>query len=164
MRVALIADTHLSGGRPLPPRCAEVAAGCEAVIHAGDFSDAAALSAVRDLGPLHAVHGNVDTPEVRAALPETATVTLGGVSFAIVHDSGPSGGRLERLRGQFPEADVVVFGHSHMPLHERGSNSAGAFQIFNPGSPTQRRRAPRHTMGIAAISDGGARLQHVNLD
>jgi hypothetical protein len=165
VRVAIVADTHLSGGRALPARCAEIASGCDAVIHAGDFSDGAALESVRGLGPpLHAVHGNVDSAEVRAALPERAEVTIAGVRFAIVHDAGAAQGRLERMRREFPKADVVVFGHSHMPLHEQASAAGGPFQIFNPGSPTQRRRAPGHTIGIAVIENGTARLRHVDLD
>ena len=163
--VAIVADTHLSGGRALPARCAEIASGCDAILHAGDFSDGKALESVRGLGPpLHAVHGNVDSAEVRAALPERTEATIAGVRFAIVHDAGVAQGRLERLRREFPEADVVVFGHSHMPLHEQASAAGGPFQIFNPGSPTQRRRAPGHTIGIAVIEDGTARLRHVDLD
>jgi predicted phosphodiesterase len=78
-----------------------------------------------------------------------------------VHDAGPAPGRLGRLRARFPDADVVVFGHSHTPLHER---AADGFQIFNPGSPTERRRAPRHTMGVADVREGEVRFELVLLD
>jgi predicted phosphodiesterase len=93
------------------------------------------------------VHGNVDDAEVRAALPATTTVTVaGGAEIAVIHDAGTARGRLERLRKAFPHARAVVFGHSHIPLHER---AADGFQIFNPGSPTDRRRQPAFTMGRA---------------
>jgi hypothetical protein len=78
----------------------------------------------------------------------------------MVHDAGPAAGRLERMRARFPEADAVVFGHSHVPLHEEREG----FQIFNPGSPTDRRRAPRHTMGIAEVEEGEIRFRIVPLD
>lgn len=160
MRAALISDTHLAGGRPLPERLVELARDCDAVIHAGDFSDAAALAAVEAIGPpLHAVHGNVETPEVRERLPAELAVGLDGARIAVIHDAGPARGRLERLRERFPGADAVVFGHSHMPLHER----ADGFQIFNPGSPTQRRRAPARTMGVATVAGGAIRFEHVEL-
>jgi putative phosphoesterase len=121
------------------------------------------LSVLRELetyGPVVAVHGNVDDPEVRAALPEQTTVDAGGAKIALVHDAGPARGRLARMRGRFPDAGAVVFGHSHIPLHEQ---DASGFQIFNPGSPTERRRAPRHTMGIASVHAGRVRFELVTL-
>ena len=98
-----------------------------------------------------AVHGNVDDEEVLQALPAVASFEAGGVTIGLVHDAGPAKGRLARLRRRFPDADAVVFGHSHIPLHERASDG---FQIFNPGSPTERRRAPEHTMGLATVDRG----------
>jgi predicted phosphodiesterase len=80
-----------------------------------------------------------------------ASVDAAGLAIGLVHDAGPAKGRLARLRRRFPDADAVVFGHSHIPLHEHAS---GGFQIFNPGSPTERRRAPAHTMGIATAAGG----------
>jgi putative phosphoesterase len=97
------------------------------------------------------VHGNVDSPELRRELPETICLELENVVLGVIHDAGPSKGRLERLRASFPDADAVVFGHSHMPLHEKRDG----FQIFNPGSPTERRRAPHRSMGEATV-EGGA--------
>jgi putative phosphoesterase len=163
VRIAVIADTHLTGGRPLPPRVAEIAASCDAVIHVGDFSDEAALDAVRAIGrPLHAVHGNVESRGVMEALPGVMTATFAGVHVGLVHDAGPAHGRLQRLRKRFPDCAAAVFGHSHLPLLE--ADPATGFQIFNPGSPTQRRRAPTHTMGIATCSGGAVRFEHVELD
>jgi uncharacterized protein len=135
----------------LPEACLERLAAADLVLHAGDISTQAALEEIEAAGtPVMAVHGNVDSPELLRSLPETRIVEAGGTRIALVHDSGPSRGRLGRLRRRFPEADAVVFGHSHMPLHE----SDGDFQIFNPGSPTQRRRAPSHTMGVALAEAG----------
>ena len=102
------------------------------------------------------MHGNVDDVEVRAQLPSARIVAAGAARIAMVHDAGPAGGRLARLRARFASAgaDAVVFGHSHIPLHER--DPATGFQIFNPGSPTDRRRQPTHTMGQARIGEDGA--------
>jgi predicted phosphodiesterase len=98
-----------------------------------------------------AVHGNVDTPELRALLPETRVVEAGGARIAMVHDAGPATGRLERMRRRFPDAAAVVFGHSHVPLREQAPDG---FQILNPGSPTDRRRQPQHTMGEITVEKG----------
>jgi uncharacterized protein len=119
------------------------------------------LDEFESLGPpLVAVHGNVDAREVVSRLPARAGVELEGVSLAVIHDAGPRRGRIARLRSEFPDATAVVFGHSHMPLHER----SGDFQIFNPGSPTERRRAPSRSMGLGRIESGGISFEHVNLD
>jgi uncharacterized protein len=116
---------------------------------------------LRAHGRVVAVHGNVDDADVRAVLPDTVTLDAGGPRLAVIHDAGPSLGRLERMRRRFPKADAVIFGHSHIPLHERAGNG---FQIFNPGSPTERRRAPRHTMGICRARDGGLSFELIDLD
>jgi hypothetical protein len=122
------------------------------ILHGGDVSTAAVLDEIESLGPpVVAVHGNVDEAALRTRLPQERMVDAGGARIAMVHDAGPSKGRLERMRLRFPEADAVVFGHSHIPLHEQRDG----FQIFNPGSPTDRRRQPRHTMGVAEVTDGG---------
>ena len=107
--------------------------------------------------PLAAVQGNVDDAEVRRRLPIERTVELGGARLGVIHDAGPARGRLSRLRRRFPGTDGVVFGHSHLPLHER----EGDFQIFNPGSPTERRRAPRHSFGWVAASGRRLAFEHV---
>jgi putative phosphoesterase len=158
-RVAVISDTHLGARRPeLPPACAELIAGADLAIHAGDFSSLEALAGMRTLHtPLHAVHGNVEAPAVMRELPETLAVGVEDVRIAVIHDAGPAAGRLARLRTRFPDADAVVFGHSHVPLLE----AEDGFQIFNPGSPTQRRRAPHHTVGIATVDGGRLRFEHV---
>ena len=131
------------------------------ILHAGDFTYLEVLEELESLGPpVAGVHGNVDTPELYERLPEARIVKAGGAKIAMVHDAGPAHGRLERMRARFPKADAVVFGHSHIPLHEERDG----FQIFNPGSPTDRRRQPQHTMGIADIDDGTIRFRLVTLD
>lgn len=139
-------------GRALPPACRERLRGADLIVHAGDWSDADALALVRGIGPpVVGVRGNVEDRAVRAALPETAEVEAGGLVIGVVHDAGPEAGRRERLRRRFPAAGAVVFGHSHIPLHDVAPDG---FFILNPGSPTDRRRAPRHSM--AEIEVGAA--------
>ena len=151
MQIAIISDTHLPrGARRLPAACIERLAAADLILHAGDLSTLAVLRDLESYGPVVAVHGNVDDAEVRAAVPAVAAIEAAGARIAMVHDAGPANGRLARLRRRFPDADAVVFGHSHIPLHE---GEAGGFQIFNPGSPTERRRSPAHTMGMARVQD-----------
>jgi uncharacterized protein len=111
-------------------------------------------------GRVIAVHGNVDSPELQRELPDQLSVELEGVVIGLLHDAGPAKGRLERMRARFPDARAVLFGHSHLPLHE----SRDGFQIFNPGSPTERRRAPNHSMGVGTIERGEIELRHIALD
>jgi putative phosphoesterase len=157
--IAVIADTHMpKGSRRLPGRCLELLAEAEAVLHAGDFFALPALEEIRGLCPVvHAVHGNVDEPALREALPETLEIEVDGARLAIVHDAGPAKGRLARMQRRFPTVAAVVFGHSHLPLREE----EGGFQIFNPGSPTERRRAPQPSMGLLTIAGGEPAFEHV---
>ena len=162
MLVAVISDTHLPrAGRRLPEECLERMRRADLIVHAGDLVDLSVLRDLEQLGEVAAVHGNVDTAAVRAALPERRLLETGGARIGVVHDAGPSRGRLARLASWFPEADAVIFGHSHIPLHERGHRG---FQIFNPGSPTDRRRQRSHTMGLVTVADGRPRFELVRLD
>ena len=163
MVIAVIADTHMPRGRRrLPDACVERIRAADLLLHAGDVATGEVLDELRAIGPpLEAVHGNVDAPDLRASLPEELTVDAGGARIAMVHDAGPSTRRLERMRRRFPDAHAVVFGHSHIPLHETAEDG---FQIFNPGSPTERRRQPRHTMGVATAEDGRVRFELLALD
>ncbi|HKG35141.1 MAG TPA: YfcE family phosphodiesterase [Solirubrobacterales bacterium] len=160
-RVAILSDTHLTAEGHLPAVCLEAVRRADVTLHAGDVSAAVVLVEIsRAARRLHAVHGNVDAPELRRGLPEEVSIRVEEAKIALVHDAGPAKRRLERLRRRFPDADAVVFGHSHMPLLEQGRG----FQIFNPGSPTQRRRAPSHTFGVAAVDGTEIRFEHVALD
>ena len=154
MLVAIISDTHMPrGARRLPDACIERIAAADLLLHGGDFSTLAVLRDLEAIGPpVLGVHGNVDDPELRRLLPAERVVEAGDACIAMVHDAGARAGRVQRMRRRFGgRADAVVFGHSHLPLHERADDG---FQIFNPGSPTERRRAPAHTMGVALIEDG----------
>jgi putative phosphoesterase len=145
VEIAIISDTHLPRdlGR-LPDACVERMRGADLIIHAGDLMTMEVLAQLRLLGRVVAARGNVDDADVRSVLPEVAMVTAAGHRIAVLHDAGPTPGRLKRMRARFPDAAAVVFGHSHIPLHEQARDG---FQIFNPGSPTDRRRMPHHTMG-----------------
>jgi uncharacterized protein len=162
VRLAIIADTHLPRGRrSLPAACVQRLRAADAILHAGDFVEAPVLRGLEALGPpVHAVFGNQDDPVLRHVLPEVRTVAIGGVRIAMLHDAGPAAGRLGRMRRRFPDADAVVFGHSHIPLRE---HDADGFAIFNPGSPTDKRRQPVHTMGLATVADGRVRFELVEL-
>ena len=161
MQIAVISDTHMpKGARRLPDDCISRLHTADLIIHAGDLITLDVLNDLRRYCPVKAVYGNVDDAAVRAALPAAATIAAEGTTIAVVHDAGPARGRLARMRSRFPEADAVVFGHSHMPLHERGEDG---FQIFNPGSPTERRRAPVRTMGMARAQAGKVTFELVTL-
>jgi uncharacterized protein len=154
VELAIISDTHLPrGARRLPEACVRRLRAADLILHAGDFSTVAVLRRLMACGPpVAAVHGNVDEPALAKLLPAERVVEAAGARVGLVHDAGPATGRLERMRRRFPDAHAVVFGHSHIPLHERAPDG---FQIFNPGSPTDRRRQPRHTMGCARVDAAG---------
>jgi uncharacterized protein len=153
MRVIVVADTHLRRSWPnrrLPETARRVLATAEVILHAGDITQAEHLTDLARYAPVHAVLGNND-PELTDLLPETLELELAGVRIGMIHDSGPARGRERRLRARFPDADVVVFGHSHIPWNALGE--AGQL-LFNPGSPTERRRQPHRTLGVLELADG----------
>lgn len=162
MRLAIVSDTHLPRGRrALPVACVERLRAAEMILHCGDFMRVEVLHELERLGPpVHAVRGNVDDDVLRARLPETRVVATGGARIGMVHVPGPAAGRLERLRHAFPDADAVVYGHTHQPELLCGDDG---FQAFNPGSPTERRRAPTHTMGVAHVDEGRVAFELVEL-
>src|SRR5215207_308838 len=164
MLIAVISDTHLPrGARRVPEACVERIAAADLLLHAGDFSTLEVLRELEAIGPpVVGVHGNVDSAELRQLLPAERVVEVEGARIAMLHDAGPRTGRLKRMRARFGErADVVVFGHSHTPLHEHADDDG--FQILNPGSPTERRRAPRHTMGLIRVTSGSASCEILDL-
>ena len=161
--IAIISDTHLPrGSRQLPAACLERLAAADLIIHGGDLSTGAVLAQLAAIGTVAAVHGNVDDADLRTRLPERLELTVQDAQLAVVHDAGPARGRLARLLSWFPDADAVVFGHSHIPLHERDPDSGR--QIFNPGSPTDRRRQPHFTMGWAQVSGAEISFELLTLE
>jgi putative phosphoesterase len=151
VRVAVLADTHLRIGLAgLPPAALDELAAADVVLHAGDVVTRPLLDELGAGAPTHAVLGNNDHDLV-GRLPERCELDLGGVRVAMVHDSGARKGRPARLRRWFPDADLVIFGHSHEPVDEAGADGQW---LFNPGSPTQRRRQPHRTMGVLDLAGG----------
>jgi putative phosphoesterase len=163
MLLAILSDTHLPRrGRSLPERCLERCRAADAILHAGDFTALEVLDALRELGPpVHAVHGNNDAPALVALLPARLELDVADARLGMIHEPGPAAGRLDALRSVFPGCDAVVFGHTHVPELALGAG----FQIFNPGSPTERRRrTPIYTMGVALVSERQISFELVTLD
>jgi putative phosphoesterase len=145
----VLADTHIPRrAKALPEALVARLATADLILHAGDLMDPALLDELGVHAPVRAVRGNMDLPGT--SLPETQEWDFGGVRIAMVHDSGPRNGRRTRLRRWFPEARVVIFGHSHIPWNE----DEGGLLLLNPGSPTDRRRQPQHTFALLH-ADGG---------
>ena len=151
-RVAVLADTHMRRDwkRTLPAPVAELVADADVILHAGDVIHGFVLEELAEYAPVHAVLGNNDGDLV-GELPETLEIEIEGVRIGMVHDSGQARGRAERLHRLFPDCDVVVFGHSHIPWNETGVDGQ---LLFNPGSPTERRRQPHRTAGVLVVEDG----------
>lgn len=149
-----MSDTHLpKRAKALPAELLDRIPEADAVIHAGDWVDAATLDLLRARARrVIGVYGNNDGPELRARLPEVARAELGGLRFGVIHDSGPAQGRERRCEERFPELDVLVFGHSHIPWD---STAPGGLRLLNPGSPTDRRRRPYCTY-LTVEASGGA--------
>ena len=158
MRVGVVSDTHAPRfWKRCPPVVAAHLKSVDLILHAGDVCTVDVLEQLSSFAPVRVVLGNNDDADVAGwGAPETLELDLDGLSVAMVHDSGPAVGRLGRLRRRFPTADLVVFGHSHIPMDETGSPGGAAvgLRIFNPGSPTDRRRQLHPTMGLLDIVDG----------
>lgn len=152
MLVAVVSDTHVPmRARSMPLEAWRAIGGADLVLHAGDVCVPDLLEGLALIAPVHVVMGNCDPPEVRAwGARDTVELTVEGVNVAMVHDAGPRDGRAARMRRRFPDARVVVYGHSHLPAVEPG----GDLLLVNPGSPTDRRRAPTFTVALLRISDG----------
>lgn len=159
MQVLVLADTHLRRDWPnrrLPDEVWEWAATADAILHAGDVLEHQHLDDLRRYGPVHVVRGNNDRELVD--VPERLEVELAGVRIGMIHDSGSRSGRAQRLHAAFPSADVVVFGHSHIPWNEAGIDGQ---LLFNPGSPTERRRQPHRTVGVLELAEGQVRRAQI---
>lgn len=152
MKVLVLSDTHSPRHwKGCPPALLDPLADADVILHAGDVCTPDVLELLAGFAPVHAVMGNNDVPEVAAwGAPETLQVELAGVQVAMIHDSGQKDGRAARMRRRFPTADLVVFGHSHIPMDVTGDG----VRVFNPGSPTDRRRQPNGTYGVLDLDDG----------
>jgi uncharacterized protein len=152
-RLVLTADTHLPGrARDLPAELWAAIAEADVVLHAGDWVDAALLDALEEVSPrVIGVWGNNDGADLRSRLDEVVRVELAGVRFAMVHETGPARGREQRCAEAFPDVDVLVFGHSHIPWD---TTAPGGLRLLNPGSPTDRRRQPYCTFMTVVVGDG----------
>ncbi|MFS2281623.1 YfcE family phosphodiesterase [Microbacterium sp. OR21] len=141
----LLADTHIPArARRLPDAVLEAVDSADIVVHAGDWVDVATLDLIETRSArFHGVYGNNDGGELRERLPEVARFVVDGLRFAVVHETGPARRREERMDDAFPDTDVVVFGHSHIPWD---TVTPGGMRLLNPGSPTDRRRQPICTM------------------
>jgi putative phosphoesterase len=159
VKVLVVSDTHLWSDslHRMPDDVWALAEVADVVLHAGDVVDEAVLHALGERAPVHAVLGNNDHG-LGARLPEVLELELGGVAVAMVHDAGPAAGRAGRVQRRFPSADVVVFGHSHDPLVEQVPDGP---LLVNPGSPTQRRRQPVHTVAWLELEAGAVAAARV---
>jgi putative phosphoesterase len=147
----VIADTHIpSRAKALPEALIPRLELADLILHAGDLMDAALLAELETYAPVRAVRGNLDPPG--EGLRETLEFEFGGARIAMIHDSGPRRGRRNRMRRRFPEARVVVFGHSHIPWQE----DEDGLLLLNPGSPTDKRRQPERTFALLRAQGGGA--------
>jgi putative phosphoesterase len=155
VRAVVLADTHIrpARARVLPDEVFAALRRADVILHAGDVVTRELLDELAAYAPVHAVLGNNDH-ELVAALPERLDLDLGGVRVGMVHDSGATKGRPARMKRCFPDAAIVVYGHSHMPDDSDGVDGQ---RLFNPGSPTERRRAPRRTFGILDLHRGEIR-------
>jgi putative phosphoesterase len=163
VRVIALSDTHAPRfWKSCPPAVSAWLRHADLILHAGDVCTAAVLDELAQYAPVRAVLGNNDGPDVAAwGAPPVLQFDIDGLPVAMLHDSGPARGRLRRMQASFPDVGLVVFGHSHIPLDE----SEAGLRIFNPGSPTDRRRQPRGTLGVLDIADGGlvaARIEPVS--
>jgi uncharacterized protein len=151
-RLVVLSDTHVrpGGSRRLPDAAYAELAAADLVLHAGDVVAMELLDELSGFAPVHAVLGNNDHSLV-GRLPERHELDVDGVRIGMVHDSGTTAGRPARMRRWFPAADVVVFGHSHAPVDEEGVDGQ---RLFNPGSATERRRQPAHSLGVLEVCDG----------
>ncbi|WP_442576709.1 metallophosphoesterase family protein [Microbacterium sp. F51-2R] len=152
-RLLLISDTHIPGrARRLPAAVLREADAADLIVHAGDWVAASVLEELSQHGEVLGVYGNNDGADLRALLPEVARQTIEGLRFAVIHETGDAKSRERRMDAAFPDVDVLVFGHSHIPWD---TVTPRGLRLLNPGSPTDRRRQPRHTMMIATVEADG---------
>ncbi len=161
VNVVVLSDTHAPRRwKSCPPAVAEHLRHADVILHGGDVCTVDVLDELSAYAPVHVVFGNNDRQDVADwGAPDVLEIDLAGLRVGMIHDAGRAQGRLARMRRRFPSADLVVFGHSHIPLHEERDG----FQIFNPGSPTERRRAPARSMGMARVASGRIAFELIEL-
>jgi len=165
-RIAVVSGTHMPrAARALPPACRAALSRADAILDAGDLSSVALLEEIEALGvPMFAVTGNVEDEDVRRGLPVERTIDMGRARIALVHDAGPERGRrarMARMARRFPDADGVVFGHAHVPLHAPGPPGPW---LLNTGSPTDPRRQPRPSIAERTVGAEGVLIRHLAVD
>lgn len=154
-RLLLISDTHVPGRARVLPGAVRVAADrADLIVHAGDWVTASVVDDLMSHGEVLGVHGNNDGPDVRALLPEVARREIEGVRLAVIHETGDARRRHERMDAAFPQTDVLVFGHSHIPWD---TVTSSGLRLLNPGSPTDRRRQPRCSIMTLTVDAGELR-------
>lgn len=154
-RLLLVADTHVpKRARTIPDAVRRAASEVDLIVHAGDWVIEAVLDELLSLGPVLGVWGNNDGADLRARLPEIARAEIEGVRVAVVHETGAATGREKRMDAAFPDTDLLVFGHSHVPWD---TTTPAGLRLLNPGSPTDRRRQPRCTMMTLTLAEGTIR-------
>ncbi len=159
MRIVVLSDTHAPRfWKSCPPRVADRLRSADRILHAGDVCTADVLDELSAYAPVSVVLGNNDGPDVAAwGAPETLELELAGVRVAMIHDTGAAAGRVRRMRRRFPDADLVVYGHSHIPM----DLTEDGLRIFNPGSPTDKRRQPHGTLGVLELEEGRIVSAHI---
>jgi len=154
-RLLLVADTHVpKRARALPDAVRRAASDADLLVHAGDWVDVSVLDELSALGPVLGVWGNNDGTALRARLPEIARAEIEGVRLAVIHETGAATGREKRMDAAFPDSDLLVFGHSHIPWD---TTTPAGLRLLNPGSPTDRRRQPHGTMMTLTLVEGRVR-------
>lgn len=154
-RLLLLADTHVpKRARALPAAVRRMASDVDLIVHAGDWVEESVLDDLLAIGPVLGVWGNNDGENLRARLPEVARAEIEGVRLAVVHETGAAAGREKRMDAAYPDTDLLVFGHSHIPWD---SETPTGLRLLNPGSPTDRRRQPACTVMTATLADGAVR-------
>lgn len=150
--IGVVADTHLGGGEPLPAELAEGLRGVDVIFHLGDFDSPQIYKAFQKIAPVVGVYGNTDPPELRVLLPEKKTLEIEGWTLGLIHGWGPPAKLEFRVRGKFKDVDLILFGHSHIPLFE----TIDGVPLFNPGSPTRNAKGA----GTFGVLELGKTIEH----
>jgi len=150
MKVGIISDTHVPGAASsLPPAVFEIFRDADLILHAGDIVERSVLEELRAIAPVEAVAGNMDDPDLQSRLPRKKTLTLGRFTVGLIHGKYRIDVQQEMIRKEFDTVDLIVYGHSHTPFWGR----VGGVLFLNPGSPTDNRHAPYHSVAILTVGE-----------